>query len=369
MPSVLLLEESDWGGVHTMTRTLHNALAQANWQVTSLPWKQTAFAQLLSAAKQHDVLVGTHNFGPTYCGAALKALTGKPLVSWVHGPVLDVLQEARASFAKKMWLRLLYKQVDQFVCVSRTTANSLQHFLGNTVAHKQAAVHLQTSTHTHTHASTQAKQLFTVVPNGLPELDAGQPLHVHAGHGGELGLPPLLLGYVGRLSAEKQPRWVIDALRFLPDHAQLGIVGDGPLHRQLVHDSLDLLQQGRVHFLGKHPSGKSLYTPWQVTLMASRYEGCPMTALESLACGVPCVAMPIPAMRELYDLDAPYLLARGDAPVALAEAVMTVLSLPPEKVQDDMARIVKRHHISHFTQGWVNTLQYVVLQHALRRGH
>ena len=344
MPSVLLLEESDWGGVHTMTRTLHNALAQANWRVTSLPWKQTAFTQLLSAAKQHDVLVGTHNFGPTYCGAALKALTGKPLVSWVHGPLLDVLQEARASLAKKMWLRLLYKQVDQFVCVSRTTDNSLQHFLG------------------------QGNSRCTVVPNGLPELDAGQPLHVHAGHGGELGLPPLLLGYVGRLSAEKQPRWVIDALRFLPDHAQLGIVGDGPLHRQLVHDSLDLLHQGRVHFLGKHPSGKSLYTPWQVTLMASRYEGCPMTALESLACGVPCVAMPIPAMRELYDLDAPYLLARGDAPVALAEAVMTVLSLPPEKVQDDMARIVARHHISHFTQGWQTMLRTLVQQNALRRG-
>jgi hypothetical protein len=62
------------------------------------------------------------------------------------------------------------------------------------------------------------------------------------------------------------------------------------------------------------------------------------------------------------------LLARGDAPVALAEAVMTVLSLPPEKVQDDMARIIARHHISHFTQGWINTLQNVVQQHALQKG-
>ncbi len=345
MPSVLLLEESNWGGVHTMTRTLQNALNETNAQVTVLPWRQTPFTQLVNAAKQHDVIVGTHNFGPTYCGAALKALTGKPLVSWVHGPLLDVLHEARASFAKKMWLHLLYKQVNQFVCVSRTTENSLLSFMG--ALHKQ--------------------QNSAVVPNGLPLMAEGQPLHVHAGHGGESGLPPLLLGYVGRLSAEKQPRWVIDVMRFLPDHAQLGIVGDGPLHRQLVHDGIDLLQQGRVHFLGKHPSGKSLYTPWQVTLMASRFEGCPMTALESLACGVPCVALPIPAMRELYDLDAPYLLARGDAPVALAEAVMTVLSLPPEKVQDDMARIVARHHVSHFTQAWCNTLQNVVQQHALQK--
>lgn len=345
MPSVLLLEESDWGGVHTMTRTLQKALSETNAQVTALPWRQTPFTQLVNAAKEHDVIVGTHNFGPTYCGAALKTLTGTPLVSWVHGPLLDVLREARASFAKKMWLRLLYKQVNQFVCVSRTTENSLLAF--TSALHKQ--------------------QSSTVVPNGLQAMAEGQALHVHAGHGGESGLPPLLLGYVGRLSAEKQPRWVIDAMRFLPDHAQLGIVGEGPLHRQLVHDGIDLLQQGRVHFLGKHPSGKSLYTPWQVTLMASRFEGCPMTALESLACGVPCVALPIAAMRELYDLDAPYLLARGDTPVALAEAVMTVLSLPPEKVQDDMARIVARHHVSHFTHAWHNTLQNVVQQHALQK--
>lgn len=345
MPSVLLLEESDWGGVHTMTRTLQEALNHSNWQITALPWRQTPFTQLVRAAQQHDVIVGTHNFGPTYCGAALKALTGKPLVSWVHGPLQEVLHAAHASLVKKKWLRLLYRQVNHFVCVSRTTHNSLMGFMGD--LHK--------------------RQLCTVVPNGLQPLPEGQPLHVHAGHGGEAGLPPLLLGYVGRLSPEKQPRWVIDALRFLPDHAQLGIVGEGPLHRQLVHEGIDLLHQGRLHFLGKHPVGKSLYTPWQVTLMASRYEGCPMTALESLACGVPCVALPIPAMRELYDLDAPYLLARGDTPVALAEAVMTVLSLPPEQVQDDMARVVARHGMEQFSVAWVNVLQQVVQAAALRR--
>jgi len=144
------------------------------------------------------------------------------------------------------------------------------------------------------------------------------------------------------LSAEKRPHLLLDTLRFLPDEAQLGIVGEGPMHRKMIHDGMDLMYQGRVHFLGKHPSGTSLYTLWQMTLLTSRYEGCPMTALESLACGVPCVSLPIPAMRELYDLDAAYLLARGDAPVALAEAVMTVLSLPEQQVRDDMARIVAR---------------------------
>ena len=329
---ILLLEESTWGGVHTMTRTLADALTAQGWQVTALAWRQTAWTTLVNAAKCHDVIVATHNFGPTYCGAALKAITGKPLVCWVHGPLLDVLNEAGTSALKKLWLKLLYQRVTQFVCVSRTTQDALLNVI-----------------------QLGKLQTCTVVPNGIAPMADGQTIHVHAGHGGA-GVPPLLLGYVGRLSAEKRPHLLLDTLRFLPDEAQLGIVGEGPMHRKMIHAGMDLMYQGRVHFLGKHPSGASLYKPWHMTLLTSRYEGCPMTALESLACGVPCVSLPLPAMRELYDLDAPYLLARGDAPVALAEAVMTVRSLPEQQVRDDMARIVARHHIDGFVQRWQEVL-------------
>ena len=329
---ILLLEESTWGGVHTMTRTLADALTAQGWQVTALAWRQTAWTTLVNAAKCHDVIVATHNFGPTYCGAALKAITGKPLVCWVHGPLLEVLNEAGTSALKKLWLKLLYQRVTQFVCVSRTTQDALLNVI-----------------------QLGKLQTCTVVPNGSAPMADGQTIHVHAGHGGA-GVPPLLLGYVGRLSAEKRPHLLLDTLRFLPDEAQLGIVGEGPMHRKMIHAGMDLMYQGRVHFLGKHPSGASLYKPWHMTLLTSRYEGCPMTALESLACGVPCVSLPIPAMRELYDLDAPYLLARGDAPVALAEAVMTVRSLPEQQVRDDMARIVARHHIDGFVQRWQEVL-------------
>jgi glycosyltransferase involved in cell wall biosynthesis len=330
---ILLVVEPHWGGVHTMTQTLNDALNANGWQVTTLPWQQTQWSALVSAAKQNDVILATHNFGPTYCGVALKAITGKPLVSWVHGPLMDVLHEAGTSALKKLWLRLLYKQVNHFVCVSRTTQDSLLSFI-----------------------TLGKQQRCAVVPNGIAPMPEGQAIHVHAGHGGE-GMPPLLLGYVGRLSAEKRPHLLLDTLRYLPEEAQLGIVGEGPMHRKMIHDGMDLMYQGRVHFLGKHPSGASLYKPWQMTLLTSRYEGCPMTALESLVCAVPCVSLPIPAMRELYDLDAPYLLARGDAPVSLAEAVMTVLSLPQQQVRDDMARIVARHHMDGFVGNWQEVLR------------
>ena len=82
-----------------------------------------------------------------------------------------------------------------------------------------------------------------------------------------------------------------------------------------------------------------------------------MTALESLACGVPCVALPIPAMRELFGIDAPYLLAHDESPQALATAILNLASIPAEQMQADMVRIVDKHSLRRFTNRWQSTLQ------------
>jgi len=132
---VLLLQDAasshNWGSVQTMTQTLQRALQEQGFIVTALPWQQTKFGELLHAARHSDVLVASHNFGPTYCGVALKTLTRKPLVSWFHGPLLEVLQMSKASWWKRRWLKHVYGYVDRFVCVSQTTENSLLGFLAS----------------------------------------------------------------------------------------------------------------------------------------------------------------------------------------------------------------------------------------------
>ena len=90
-----------------------------------------------------------------------------------------------------------------------------------------------------------------------------------------------------------------------------------------------------------------------------------MTALESLACGVPCVALPIPAMRELFAQEAPYLLAHDETPQALAIAVLNLVQMPQEQVQQDMSRIVAKHSLAEFATSWQSTL--LDLLHALKR--
>jgi len=93
-----------------------------------------------------------------------------------------------------------------------------------------------------------------------------------------------------------------------------------------------------------------------VTLLTSQFEGCPMTALESLACSVPCVGFPIPALRELFAYDAPYLLAHDETPQALAIAVLNLGQLPLQQVQADMARIVTKYSLANFANSWQSTL-------------
>ena len=347
---VLLLQDpvssNSWGGVQTMTQSLQLALQEQGFEVTALPWQQTKFVKLLYEARHSDVLVSSHNFGPTYCGVALKTLTRKPLVTWVHGPLLEVLQMSKASLWKRRWLKHVYSYVDRFVCVSQTTESSLLGFLSGSRAQTKDNSNRGNSSTT----SSGKTPRTVVIPNGLTPSTGNTDSFVSDVH--TAASTNLSLGYIGRLSQEKRPHLLLEALRALPDDVQLSVVGDGVLRPELEDAGKDLMANGRLKFLGRQVSNRNLYTSYQVTLLTSLYEGCPMTALESLACGVPCLALPIPAMRELFAQDAPYLLAHDEAPQALAIAVLNLMRMPKEQVQQDMARIVSNHSLMKFANSW-----------------
>jgi len=333
-----------------MTQTLQLALQEQGFEVRALAWHQTPFSRLLSSARNSDVLIASHNFGPTYCGVALKTLTRKPLVSWVHGPLLDVLHMSKASWWKRRWLKHLYGHVDRFVCVSQTTEGSLLGFLSGAQAQSNDSSNRGNSSTT----SSGKTPRTVVIPNGLTPLTGNAESFFS--NGNTPSSTNLSIGYVGRLSEEKRPHLLLETLRALPDDVHLCIVGDGVLRPELEDTGRDLIADGRLKFLGHLVSNRSLYTPYQVTLLTSKYEGCPMTALESLACGVPCVGFPIPALRELFAQETPYLLAHDETPQALAIAVLNLVRIPLEQVQRDIALIVTKHSLVNFANGWQSTL-------------
>jgi len=340
-----------------MAQTLQLVLQEQGFEVRALAWHQTQFIELLSVARNSDVLIASHNFGPTYCGVALKTLTRKPLVSWLHGPLLDVLQMSKPSWLKRQWLKHVYGYVDRFVCVSQTTERSLLGFLSGPRNRSTGRSNEVNSSFTSSGESPHT----VVIPNGVTPLTGNSESLASDGH--LTSSTNIFLGYIGRLSEEKQPHLLLETLRALPADAHLCIVGDGVLRHELENAGKDLMADGRLKFLGRQISNRSLYTPYQVTLLTSKYEGCPMTALESLACGVPCVGFPIPALRELFAQEAPYLLAHDETPQALAIAVLNLMRMSNEQVQQDLSRIVSKHSLVKFANSWEQTIKKTIKLH------
>lgn len=329
---LLLTEESGVGGVQTTLHWLESGLAAHGWHVTRLPVRRgrPSLWACWQAARRAQVLVASNNFRPAYVAVALAWLARRPSVVWVHGPLQEVLQQAGASRLKTGWLRTLYRRASQLVCASQTSCDSLLRVMAD--------------------ARCAALQNLSVIRNpavlpGAGQGDAAMPATMPA-------TEVIALGFVGRLSPEKQPLQLLPLLRFLPAACQLHVVGDGELMGAMRSAGQDLLAQGRLHLHGQQTVSAQTYRAWRATVLCSRYEGYPMTALESLACGVPCVSTPIPAMQEMLGTQAPLWLAHDESPAALAHAVQRCLAQAPADRQAAIDHLQQQHRLETFVQAW-----------------
>lgn len=125
-----------------------------------------------------------------------------------------------------------------------------------------------------------------------------------------LGLPVdrRLVGYVGRLSAEKGVDVLVEAMQELVRRdpgVDLAIVGGGPLDASLRLRAGALGLGERVRFLGHrgHDELPRWLGAFDVLCLPSRREGCPNVVLEALASGRPVVASGVGGVPELLRKD------------------------------------------------------------------
>jgi len=115
---------------------------------------------------------------------------------------------------------------------------------------------------------------------------------------------PIIL-YVGRIIGLKNPQFFLEAIASVKkEQAVLGVIcGEGnqrPQMENLIH-TLNL--DADVHFTG-HLSASTIWTLMKksaVFVSLSKYEGCPNTVMEAMACDCPLVISDIPAHREILD--------------------------------------------------------------------
>lgn len=324
-----IAENHATGGIATILQELCNGLEQQNEaQFAMLNGERLAPWSWLWSAWRSDVLLASNAFRATYIAWLLGVLMHKPFVTWVHGPMEQILCAASASRMKRLWLRWIYRRVKHFVFVSEEARLSMERFLDVALPFPHSIV----------------------IPNAIASNDPlAPPQPARCGEG-------VAMGFVGRLAPQKAPHRLLEVMRLLPARFQLTVVGDGPLRPALEEAAEDLIATGRLRFAGEKPRDAAFDPSWQLTLLTSRYEGNPICILESVALGIPFVAPPLPALQEAAQGPAVHFLAADESAPALAATICSVLSMPAEEREAGMASIRARHDYRMFIAAWQATL-------------
>lgn len=136
------------------------------------------------------------------------------------------------------------------------------------------------------------------------------------------------LGWIGRLSAEKGPDVMVEALRHLIDlPLTLSFIGDGPDRAALMQQADRLGIADRVIFHGRIADAATLLRAFDAVALSSRTEGTPMVILEAMAADVPIVAPRVGGIPDVLSADEAMLVAPED-PAALADAIRRTLADP-----------------------------------------
>jgi glycosyltransferase involved in cell wall biosynthesis len=118
----------------------------------------------------------------------------------------------------------------------------------------------------------------------------------------------------------------------LPDWRLL-IAGEGPDRARLEQQARDLNIAARVKFLGAWPHHRlpELYSAADLSMLASSREGWANVLLESMACGTPVIASPIPGNTEVVQAPEAGIIAEANTPQALAQAVTSWSESPRDR--------------------------------------
>jgi glycosyltransferase involved in cell wall biosynthesis len=193
-------------------------------------------------------------------------LLGRAAVYTRHGPFeleyYSLLQHPHKFLPRKIaqWsLRL----ASHTVCVSEAVAESVKPIL--------------------------SPNRFTVIPNWVPQPGAPRPVRTDL-------TPVAEILCLSRLEHYKGIHLLLEATRFMPN-VRVTIAGDGSFRK-----SLEEMAAGRtdVHFAGFLRDVTPLYERADIVVMPSLGpEGLPMTSLEAMGRGIPCIFSDLPVHSEI----------------------------------------------------------------------
>lgn len=109
-----------------------------------------------------------------------------------------------------------------------------------------------------------------------------------------------VVGYVGRLSWEKDPMAVVRAISVLPDQYHAVLIGTGPLQPEIERQAA-AVAPGRCHFIGHVKEIGDALGALDALVLASHTEAHSLTLCEAWMARLPTVSTPVGAVPELEE--------------------------------------------------------------------
>ncbi|NBF08054.1 glycosyltransferase family 4 protein [Pseudomonas sp. Fl4BN1] len=291
--------------------------------------------ELLAHLRHQPGLLNAHNFKAQVFAWVCARRLHLPLVLTQHGFTPRSLKQKLYTWISLRLCRS--RQVRRVACVAQSIAQ----------LHVQAGV---------------AEAKLRVIPNGLPEPKLTLPASTDG--------PPLrepevrrdeaepLVGFVGRLSAEKGPDLFLDALIALC-HQRPGLkavlLGDGEQNQALRQRIEDAGLALRILL----PGYQNDMQPWlkrlNVLVLSSRTEGTPMILLEAMQAGTPVVAFAVGGIPDVLQHRHNGLLAKPLDSAELERRIGELLDDPglAEELAG-AARVTQRkyYHLPTLARSW-----------------
>jgi glycosyltransferase involved in cell wall biosynthesis len=219
------------------------------------------------------------------------------------------------------WLRPLdawmYRQYELIACNSEGTAAELRRWCPSTA------------------------DKLRIVDNGIPveQFETANPAEL------DVFLVPGLtrLAFVARMYPQKDHATLLRAMSKLPD-AQLVLVGDGPLRRQLQEMAQRLGIANRVAFLGHRTDVAQVLKACDIYVHSTNSDGFGIAACEAMAAGLPVVVSDVPGLAEVVE-GAGIVFPKGDDD-ALARELRVLIASPDRRRHMSRASSERARHFS-----------------------
>lgn len=289
-----------------------------------------AFCRLLKA-RDPDLLL-TYNWGSIEACAAARVLDLRRHVHHEEGFRPD---EQERRLARRNWMRRLFLARAHAVVVVSSGLLDIARF-----EWKVAVERLQ------------------LLPNGV-ELARFMPAT------SPLPAPPVVIGAVGGLRAEKDHATLLAAFARLRSEPRLLLVGDGPERARLEELAQRLGIASRVEFAGTAKDTAPSYRRMHVFALSSRTEQMPISLLEAMASGLPVASTDVGDVRAMLpDGSRGGVCAKGD-PAALAAALQGLVDDAGRRAREGAAN---RAHVEREFELGTCLDRYVALyERAARR--